>query len=195
MEKTALVPVADGSEELEAICIVDVLRRAGIRVDLASVDGLQVAASKGVKLVADCLMAACLDRAYDAIVLPGGMPGSEHLRDARDLIRMLRRHRDDGRIYGAICAAPAVVLHHHGLIQGSRITCHPNFRHLVTGVHLSDAAVVVDGNLVTSQGAGTAVEFSLKLVEILMGQEKAREVAAGMAFCPVPAPGDEQNSP
>ena len=182
MLKNILVPVADGSEELETICIVDVLRRAGSNTTLASLGKLEVTASKGVKLIADRLLTACVNDVYDLIVLPGGMPGSEHLRDCPELIGALRRQQSEGRMYAAICAAPAIVFYPHGLLQGRRCTCHPNFAHLLSNVDLLPATVVTDGNCITSRGAGTAVEFSLTLVEQLYGREKAREVAQGMAF-------------
>ena len=182
MGKTVLVPVADGSEELETICIVDVLRRAGANTILASVGKLEVNGSKGVKLFADRLFATCINETYDLIALPGGMPGSQHLSDCTGLIEALKRQRAEGRLYAAICAAPAVTLYPHGLLEGRRVTCHPNFAHLLSNAQLLDTAVVVDGNCITSRGAGTAVEFSLTLVEQLEGKEKAQEVARGMAF-------------
>jgi protein deglycase len=182
MAKNALVPIADGTEELEAVCIVDVLRRSGAAVTMASVDKLEVVASKGVRLIADTLLNACLNTTYDLIVLPGGMPGSERLRDAHELIELVKEQARANRLYGAICAAPAVALYPHGLLQGRKATCHPNFAHLAQGVDLVDAAVVVDENCVTSRGAGTAPEFALTLVELLYGKEKAREVAQGMVF-------------
>jgi 4-methyl-5(b-hydroxyethyl)-thiazole monophosphate biosynthesis len=182
MEKMVLVAVAEGSEELETICIVDVLRRAGANTILASVGKLEVNGSKGVKLTADRLLTACAEGTYDLVALPGGMPGSEHLRDCAELIRALKRQRSEGRLYAAICAAPAVALYPYGLLEGRRATCHPNFAHLLSNVEFVDAPVVVDGNCITSRGAGTAVEFSLTLVEQLYGKEKAREVAKGMVF-------------
>ncbi|OPY76106.1 MAG: Chaperone protein YajL [Syntrophorhabdus sp. PtaU1.Bin058] len=180
--KNILVPVADSSEELETVAIVDVLRRTDARVVFASVDGPQVTGSKGVKLVTDCLLSQCLDRTYDLIVLPGGMPGAEHLRDAEGLTAMLQRQRDEGRLYAAICCAPVVVFHPHGLLKGRRFTCHPNFANLTGDQKPVDETVVVDGNLVTSRGAGTAVEFALKLVELLYGRQKRNEVAQGMVL-------------
>ncbi len=182
MVKEIIVPIADGSEELEAISIVDVLRRTGVPVTIASVDGLLVTCSKGVKLTADCLVSECVDKSYDLIVLPGGMPGSLHLKDSESLAHMLKRQARDGRLYGAICAAPAVVLHHHGLVQGKRVTCHPDFSRLMENADVVNEAVVVDGNVITSRGAGTAVEFSLTLVELLFGRAKAEDVARGMVF-------------
>ncbi len=181
-EKRVLVPVAGGSEELETVCIVDVLRRSGAAVTLASVDGREVVMSKGIRLAADCLITDCANAVYHLIALPGGMPGSEHLRDSAALTDLLQRQALAGRLYGAICAAPAVVLHHHGLLKGRRATCHPSFRHLVEEGQILEEPVVVDGNLVTSRGAGTAVQFSLKLVELLYGRTASETVAKGMAY-------------
>ena len=109
MSKKILVPIANGTEEIEAVCIIDVLRRAESSVTVASVDELQVTASRGVKLVADKLIGDCVDETYDSVVLPEGMPGAEHLRDSKDLQRILKRQKKEGKLYGAICAAPAVV--------------------------------------------------------------------------------------
>ena len=182
MGKQIMVPVADGSEELETVCIVDLLRRTGAPVTIASVDGLQVVGSKGVKLIADRLMAECINESYDLVALPGGMPGSEHLRDSEPLIHILRQQARENRLIGAICAAPAVVLHYHGFLEGRRATCHPSFSYLITSGELESESVVVDGNVITSRGAGTAIEFCLALIELLFDREKAREIAAGIVF-------------
>jgi 4-methyl-5(b-hydroxyethyl)-thiazole monophosphate biosynthesis len=180
MSKKVLVPIADGTEEIEAVCIIDVLRRAGAEVTVAAVDGLQVTASRGVRIVADVPLSECTGRTYDLIALPGGMPGAEHLRDSKELIGMLKRQEKSGQLYGAICASPAVVLMHHGLLEGRKATCHPSFVHVLENRQDADSRVVVDGNCVTSRGAGTAIEFSLKLVGILFGAEKESEVAEAM---------------
>jgi 4-methyl-5(b-hydroxyethyl)-thiazole monophosphate biosynthesis len=180
MAKKVLVPIADGSEEIEAVCIIDTLRRAGAEVTVASVDGPQVTASRGVKLVADARIADCTGQVYDCIALPGGMPGAEHLRDSTELIGMLKKQKQAGRLYGAICASPAVALHPHGLLEGVRATCYPSARSKLAPSHASDERVVVDGNCVTSQGPGTAIEFALKLVELLYGPDKAREIGKAL---------------
>lgn len=182
MTKKVLVPIADGTEEIEAVTLIDVLRRADIDVTVASVNALQVTASRGVKLVADCLMADCRDRLYDLVVLPGGMPGAAHLRDNIDLKTMLLQQRASGRWYGAICAAPVVVLETHGLLKDREATCHPgNVAGLRNPVAV-DAPIVVDGNCVTSRGPGTALRFALKLVELLCGKEKRDAVAGPMVL-------------
>ena len=180
MSKKVLVPIAEGSEEIEAVCIIDVLRRAGAEVTVASVNDLTVTASRGVKITADAQISACAGNSYDLIALPGGMPGAEHLRDSDALALLLQRQQGENRLYGSICASPAVVLLHHGLIGDRNATAHPAFSDRLENQDKVNDRVVVDGNLVTSRGPGTAIEFALKLVELLFGEKKAREVADPM---------------
>jgi 4-methyl-5(b-hydroxyethyl)-thiazole monophosphate biosynthesis len=182
MSKKVLVPVADGSEELETTAIIDILRRAGADVVAASVDQLQITASRGVKLVADRLITDCTNETYDLIALPGGMPGAEHLRDSKELIEMLKRQQKEGRLYAAICASPAVVFQPHGLLAQRRATCHPARFDALENKEAADSRVVVDGNCVTSQGPGTAIEFALKLVALLFGPQKEKEVAGPLVL-------------
>jgi protein deglycase len=179
MQKTVLVPIADGTEELEAVAIIDVLRRAGADVTVASVTGKrQITASRGVVITADVPIEDCEDKSYDLVVLPGGIPGAEHLRDSPVLIRLLKRQRENGGLYGAICASPALVLEHHGLLAGRKATCHPDFVDRLSNRERVASSVVVDGNCLTSRGAGTAVEFGLALVERLYDAQK-RQKALG----------------
>jgi 4-methyl-5(b-hydroxyethyl)-thiazole monophosphate biosynthesis len=178
MGSKVLVAVADGSEETEAVTIIDTLRRAGAEVTVASVNGRIVTASRGVRIEADCLIAECVKRTWDLVVLPGGMPGAERLRDSAELTAILKEQAGAGRAYAAICAAPAVVLDHHGLLKGRRATCYPSFSFKEGAV--SEERVVVDGNCATSRGPGTALEFSLRLAEMLAGRAKADEVGKGM---------------
>lgn len=180
MTKNVLVPIADGSEEIEAVCIIDVLRRAGARVTVASVDGLQVTASRGVKLVADKLITDCVNDTYDVIALPGGTSGAEHLRDSEELTKMLKRQQEEGRLYAAICASPVVVFKHHGFLGKRRATAHPSFANQLDNQAVVEVRVVVDGTCVTSRAPGTAIEFALKLVELLYNKEKAQKVAQAM---------------
>jgi len=180
MSKMVLVPIANGTEELEAVCIIDVLRRAGASVTVASVDDLQVTASRGIRLVADRLIADCVGQTYDLIVLPGGMPGAEHLRDSDELVSMLKHQLQEKRFYGAICASPAVVFQHHGLL-GSRIaTCYPDFVNQLSNPDKLNSNVIIDDMCITSRGPGTALEFAIKLVELLFGKEMADEVSRSM---------------
>ncbi len=182
MAINVLVPIADGTEEVEAVCIIDVLRRAGASVTIASVDALQVTASRGVKIVADCLITDCIGSVYDLIALPGGMPGAEHLRDSDELTAFLKSQKLEGRFFAAICASPAVVLQHHGLLNSFRATCHPFFVDRIQNREAVESRVVVDGCCITSRGPGTALEFALKLVEVMMGKDKADEVAGPMVI-------------
>ncbi|NLE44088.1 MAG: DJ-1/PfpI family protein [Chloroflexi bacterium] len=180
MAGSVLVPIADGTEEIEATCIIDVLRRAQAAVTVASVDALQITASRGTRIVADCLIDDCANEIYDLIALPGGMPGAEHLRDSKTLVALLTDQQDNGRMVGAICAAPVVVLQHHGLLAGHRATCHPSFADQLQNTRAIEQRVVVDGNCITSRGPGTALEFAVKLVQMLYGEGTANEIARAM---------------
>ena len=183
MEKRILVPVADGTEMVEALSIVDVFRRAGQEVVMASVHDLVFTSSHGVRIQADRLIGDCLEDDFDLIAIPGGIPGAANLRDSRELKEILLRHSDAGRLYGAICAAPAVVLKSHGLLEGRRATCHPAF---IAQLSSSDESrVVIDGNCVTSRGAGTSIDFALELLGLLAGEERKREVAKAMVVAVV----------
>ncbi|MBN1934905.1 MAG: DJ-1/PfpI family protein [Anaerolineae bacterium] len=181
MNKTALVPIANGSEEIEAVCIIDVLRRAGVDVTVASVeDTLEVTASRRTKLVADRPIGECVGQTYDLIALPGGMPGAERLRDCVSLIELLKAQREAGRLYGAICAAPVVALHAHGLLAGRKATAHPSVSDRLPDQTPVAQRVVVDGSCITSRGPGTAIEFALALVGALFDQEQAAEIGKHM---------------
>mmetsp|Transcript_29532 Transcript_29532/g.84575 ORF Transcript_29532/g.84575 Transcript_29532/m.84575 type:complete len:304 (+) Transcript_29532:80-991(+) len=173
-----LVPVANDSEEIETACITDVLTRAGAEVTVASVEPeLQVRMSRGLKVVADKLIGDCAGEQWDAIACPGGMPGAERLRDSEDLTKLLTEQRSSGRVTAAVCASPAVIFATHGLI-GDTATSYPapKFKELV-GEGWTDAKAVVDGNVITSQGPGTSLQFALKIVEELYGIAKAKELA------------------
>jgi len=174
-----LVPLAQGFEEIEAVTIVDLLRRAGIDVRTASLGDARVTGSHGIRVEADISIDAADVAGYDMIVLPGGMPGAEHLmRDPR-IITLLRQFADAGRYTAAICAAP-VVLAHAGLLDNRRATSFPGFLapDSAPGITLSDAPVVVDGKVVTSRGPGTATEFGLALIELLCGRQAADAVGS-----------------
>lgn len=189
MAISALVAIADGSEEMEAIIAVDVLRRAGMDVALASVkrDSRTIKASRGVSIVADATIDEVSNRQFDIIVLPGGMPGAANLSDCAALQNMLQQQAAKRGWIAAICAAPAVVLQRHGLLADEgRIrdaTCHPAFQQQLDPRHCRPSQrVVVDGNIVTSQGPGTSFEFALTLVELLCGEDKRKEVAGPMVI-------------
>lgn len=175
MPKKVLVPIADGTEEFEAVTIIDILRRAEINVTVASVGPQQITASKGVKIVADSLIADCINETYDLIVLPGGQPGADNLRDSAELTQMLKDQAASDRLYAAICASPACVLKAHGLLDNKKATCYPAMQAELPIPQTDN--VVVDGNCITSQGLGTALEFALKLVELLTSPDIANQIA------------------
>lgn len=171
-----LVPVAHGSESLETVAIVNILRRAQIRVTLASVeDTLAIKATRELGITADVRLGDVLHDRFDLIALPGGEKGARALGAHAPLVEMLREQRLSHRWLGAICAAPALVLSPLGLLDGKQATCHPSFRSEI--LHYVDRPVVVDGHCITSQGPGTALAFALQLVEALRGPDMRREVA------------------
>ncbi|KAL0036601.1 hypothetical protein WJX79_002168 [Trebouxia sp. C0005] len=175
--KKVLVPLGNGTEEMEAVTIIDVMRRAGATVTVASVESdLTVKCSRDVKIVADELISHAAERQFDLIVLPGGAPGSEALKQSNDLRDLLKQQQSNDKPYAAMCAAPAVVLEAHGLLKGKKATAHPAFVSKLTDSSAAEQRVVVDGNLVTSRGPGTALEFALALVEQLYEVKKPKKL-------------------
>ena len=172
-----LVPLAEGFEEIEAVTIVDLLRRADIEVHTASLASRRVTGSHGITVEADLVLDDAKAADYDMIVLPGGMPGAEHLKNDLRVIALLREFAAAGRFTAAICAAPGV-LAHAGLLEGREATSFPGFLRAdsAPGIRLSESPVVVDGKVVTSRGPGTAIDFSLALIGLLKGDEVAAAV-------------------
>lgn len=172
----ALIPVADGSESLETVAIVNLLRRADVEVTVAGIGaGRTISATRGIALSADALLGDVLDQAFDLIALPGGEAGARALGACAPLVEKLKTQRREHRWYGGICAAPALVLSPHGLLDGKQATCYPAFRQAL--LHFVDRPVVVDGHCITSQGPATAIAFGLQLVEALCGTARRRQVA------------------
>ncbi|PON82055.1 DJ [Trema orientale] len=175
--KKVLVPIGFGTEEMEAVIIVDVLRRAGADVTVASVEPqLEIEASGGIKLVADTSIKTCSNQIFDLVVLPGGMPGSVRLRDCEILQNITSKQAEEKRLYGAICAAPAVTLLPWGLLRRKQTTCHPAFMDKLPTFWAVKSNIQVSRGLTTSRGPGTSFEFALCLVEQLFGESVAREV-------------------
>ncbi|PJG58175.1 DJ-1 family glyoxalase III [Aeromonas cavernicola] len=184
---SVLVLVAPGSEEIETVAIVDILVRAKIAVTLASCCPLgqrQITASRGVRLVADCHLDELTQCDVAAIVVPGGVAGSEVIRDTPQAITLLKAQAALGRWRAAICAAPVVVLQHHGLLGDAHVTCHPAFQAQLPPAQCVRARVVRDDThrLITSQGPGTAIEFALELVRVLRGDEAVLAVAGPLVL-------------
>lgn len=170
-----LVPLAQGFEEIEALTVVDILRRAGVEVVTAGLDDPPVEASRKTRHLPDVKLDAVLHEMFDAVVLPGGQPGTNHLKADRRIIECLRRHAKAGKWVAAICAAP-MVLGEAGLLAGRKATSYPSVRDQLGDVKYLEDRVVVDGRIVTSRGPATAMEFALRLAELLCGAEKAREI-------------------
>ncbi|HFI0508173.1 TPA: DJ-1 family glyoxalase III [Streptococcus suis] len=170
MVKVAVL-FAEGFEEIEALAPVDIFRRAGFKCDMIGLTGLHVEGSHAIKIEADCVFDGNLSD-YDLIVLPGGMPGSVNLRDHDGLISELQHAVEAGKFVAAICAAP-IVLERAGLLKNRTFTCYPGKEEEIqSGIHLTDS-VVVDGQIITSRGAGTSFDFAYKLVDLLGGNGKS----------------------
>ncbi len=179
MPKKALIILAPGFEELEAVAVIDILRRAGIDIKIAGLQQEAVPSARDVKIVPDVILNQVKDEDFDLVVLPGGIDSTETLASNHEVVSLLRKQLEAGRLVGAICAAPTV-LDRHGLSRGRTIVCHPVCRSAVKQSSLSQDRVVRDGQIITSQGPGTAVEFAFKLVESLEGPEKVMEVNKGV---------------
>lgn len=177
--KTALVLFAAGSEELEAITIVNILRRAGVAVTLAGLTDGALCGARGVTLQPDTRLDAVLHERFDMLVLPGGQPGTRNLRADARVLHLAQEMAQQGRYVAAICAAPSV-LAAAGLLDGKRATCFPTCLDEFPAVKLANAAIVEDGNLITSRGPGTAMDFALLLAERLVGKSKRDEAEAGL---------------
>jgi protein deglycase len=172
---TVLTIFAEGFEEVEAITPIDLLRRAGAEVTIAAlVDGIHVSGRSGITMHADTSLTTVEMRDFDCVFLPGG-PGVKHLRSDPRVRSTVLRHWNAGRWIAAICAAPTV-LHDAGLLVGRRYTAHFSVANELPNI-LSAERVVVDDHLLTSRGAGTALDFGLLLIEKLFSREKSVEVA------------------
>jgi 4-methyl-5(b-hydroxyethyl)-thiazole monophosphate biosynthesis len=175
-----LVPLAEGCEEIEAVMVVDLCRRAGIEVVTAGLQSGPVRASRGVVFIPDITLDQALHRTFDMVALPGGMPGSQHLMEDQRVIALLQQMAAHGQWTAAICAAP-MALHAAGVLAGKQATSFPGVLDALPGSHtFRHEAVVVDGRVVTSRGPGTAMDFALNLIELLVGKAKRDQVEAGL---------------
>ncbi len=187
MSASALICLAPGSEETEAVTTIDLLVRGGIKVTTASVasDGnLTVTCSRGVKLLADAPLVEVADGDYDVIVLPGGVKGAECFRDSPLLVETVKQFHRSGRIVAAICAAAGIVLVPHAIFPIGNMTGFPALKDRIPEEQWQDKRVVWDPrvNLLTSQGPGTSIDFALKIIDLLVGRDKAHEVASQLVM-------------
>jgi len=180
MVKKALIVLADGFEEIEAMAPFDILKRAGVKVTFAGLSGREIKSAQGARII----VGNTLDEApgeFDALILPGGGKGAENLSASKNLRALIKEMFESGKLVAAICASPAVVLAPTGILSGKKMTCYPSLKNRLPGdVTFLDEAVVTDGNIVTSMGPGTAVLFGLRLAAILAGKDKAKSLEKAM---------------
>jgi 4-methyl-5(b-hydroxyethyl)-thiazole monophosphate biosynthesis len=178
MPRVAVI-LADGFEEVEAVSIVDVLRRAGIDTVIAGLHSGPIASARNVKVVPDTVIDTVKTEEFDMIVLPGGQPGSDNLNADTRVQKLVKSFSENDKFIGAICAAP-YVLANAGVLRGKRATAYPSYKDKLGGATYEEKTVVVDGKVLTSRGAGTALAFSFALVEKLISREKAVSIKDSM---------------
>lgn len=177
------VLLAEGFEEVEALTPVDLLRRAGIEVVLVSItEKIEVRGARRINVISDIGIDELKDDG-DMLILPGGMPGTNNLKDSRKVREAILKYDEQGKYLAAICAAPTV-FGEMGLLKGKKATCYPGMEDGLKGAtHTGDyASVAIDGRFITSRGVGTAIDFSLALIEILCSKEKADEIARSVVY-------------
>jgi 4-methyl-5(b-hydroxyethyl)-thiazole monophosphate biosynthesis len=174
-----VVPLADGFEEIEAMAIIDVLRRAGIEVTVAGLHSGLIESARRVKIAPDTTIDTVTVDDFDMIILPGGQPGSDNLNANERVRGLIRDFHNNGKLTAAICAAP-YVLANAGVLDGKRVTSYPSFKDKLGGGLYQEKTFVEDGNIMTSRGPGTAICFALAIVEKLVGKEKADTIKEAM---------------
>lgn len=181
MKKIAIF-FAEGFEEIEALTVVDLCRRAGITADMVSVThSLHVTGSHGISVVMDKMLVEVDFDELDMLVLPGGMPGTLNLKKVPALMEQVKAFAESGKYIAAICAAPSV-FGSLGLLKGKNACCYPGFEEELVGANVSLASYEVDNNIITSRGMGCAIDFSLAIISALVGTEKAEEISTGIIY-------------
>ena len=180
--KKAYIFLAEGFEEVEAMTPVDLLRRAGVEVTMVSVTGSRlVCGARQITVQADILFEEADFSDADLLILPGGMPGTLHLLDLAAVNEVIKKFAGEGKLVAAICAALSV-LGAAGILEGRRATCHPGFEEKLTGAATSEDAVVVDGNIITSRGMGTAIPFALEIVRYFADDAAVEHIKDGLVY-------------
>ena len=174
--------MADGSEEIEGLTVVDLVRRAGIEIEMISVSGEKsVTGSHKIAFQTDVSKADADFASYDGIVLPGGMPGTTHLMEDDTVNRVIKEFATSGKLVAAICAAPSV-LGNAGLLEGKKATCYPGVESKLTGADFVTDPVAKDGNIITSRGLGTAIEFAAEIVAYLLDENVAKSLKESIVY-------------
>ncbi len=173
--KRVAVLLADGFEEVEGLTQIDFLRRSGLDVSVLGVTGKSVTGGHDIRVDTDMRIEDA-GNSFDAVVIPGGMPGAEHVHESVAAQGLIRKVYEEGELVAAICAAPAVVLEPLGVLEGKTATCYPGFESRLKSCTFSEERVIRDGKLITSRGPGTAGEFAVAIVDFLLGSEKAEEI-------------------
>ena len=174
--------IADGCEEVEALTVVDIVRRAKLEIDMISINGTkQVTSSRNVTFMTDTTKEEADFSAYDGIILPGGMPGTKNLEHCEELMKQVDAFMKDGKLVCAICAAPSI-LGHRGHLQGRKATVYPGMEGELTGAEWTADKAVTDGNIITARGMGCAIAFGLAIIEKLKGEQAADEMAQKVVY-------------
>ena len=182
MSKKIGMMVANGYEEVEMLTVVDLLRRAGMTCDIISVTGeKELTSSHKVTVIADLMYEEADFDSYDALVIPGGMPGTTNLGAHAGVCGQLKKAYEDGRLIAAICAAPTV-FGKLGLLEGKKAICYPGMEDQLTGAEVTYEPAVRDGNIITSRGMGTAIDFGLAILEYYEGEEAAASLAEKIVY-------------
>ena len=183
MPQKALIVLADGFEDIEAITPADLLARAGIQVTVTGLTSTRVKAAKSSLTLIVPTTFSSVHNDFDALILPGGMPGAENLSRSAELITLIRTMHQQGKIIAAICAAPALILTKSGVLDGKKATCFPGMEHhFPKSITFLSSPVVRDGNIITSRGAGTAFLFGLTIIEALLGKNARDTIARTTVF-------------
>ena len=176
MGKKAVILLATGFEEIEAVTVIDILRRAGIETIIAGLDDINITGSHRITIVADKKLSD-LKPDFDVVVIPGGMPGALHLHNSSEVNDFIKDINAKGALVAAICAAPSVVLAPIGILDNKSATCYPGDQiDFGKSTRYKNKAVVVDGNIITSQGPATAMEFAFAIVEKLIGKDTVKKL-------------------
>lgn len=182
MKKKSLIFLADGFEEVEALTVVDLLRRAEIEIDMVSITGnKQVTGAHGIAVQADVLFEQADVASADALVLPGGMPGTRNLEAFAPLIEALKQANEAGKVLCAICAAPLVLGVNH-LLEGKKASCYPGFEKDLLGANVSYDAVSKNENIITSRGVGTAIAFAGEIITTLLDAQTAQNIIESIIY-------------